>query len=32
MEMLAGGGKEATASLVAAVVRDVKEVFERLGR
>ena len=32
LEMLAGDGKEATASSVAAVVRDAKEVFEWLGR
>ena len=32
LEMLAGGGKEATASSVAAVVRDAKEGLERLGR
>ena len=32
LEMLAGGGKEAMASSVAAVVRDAKEVFEWLGR
>ena len=30
--MLVGGGKEATASSVAAVVWDAKEVFEWLGR
>ena len=31
MEMSAGGGKEATASLVATVVRDAKGMFEWLG-
>ena len=32
LEMLGGGGKEATASLVAMVVRDAKRELKGLGR